>query len=60
MNVHFRIQSGLKLIDVCAHPCSFFFQLQLWIASPGGLTAAAPEKKEQDFFAEHTQVRWED
>lgn len=39
---------------------SFFFQLQLWIASPGGLTAAAPEKKEQDFFAEHTQVRWED
>ena len=30
--------------------------LQLWIDSSTASTPSAPEKKETDFFAEHTQV----
>lgn len=33
-----------------------FFSMQLWIDSSTGGTPAAPEKKEADFFEEHTQV----
>lgn len=34
----------------------FFCSVQLWIDSSTGGTPAAPEKKEADFFEEHTQV----
>lgn len=35
----------------------FLSLLQLWIdSSAGGALPAAAEKKEKDFFAEHTQV----